>query len=119
VTTSEGSDAILSRLRDLSDPESTGMEVARQGGGVYSPGTRPASRGVRETPKSHAKDRTLYHAKVASFVKNSVDVTAQAVLAADRRHIRLSLNPAFNTAGVGPARIVNPVFPGGGVTQDK
>jgi hypothetical protein len=51
---------------------------------------------------------------VASFVKNSVDVTAQAVLSADRRYVRLSLTPVFNAAtNVKAAPVVaNPTLPG-------
>ena len=34
-------------------------------------------------------DRTLMQNRVSSFVQNSMDVTAQAVLSADRRYVRL------------------------------
>src|SRR5207237_1418150 len=59
-------------------------------------------------------DRTLYQTRVAPFVKNSVDVTAQAVLSADRRYVRLSMTPVFNAvANVKAAPVVtNPTLPG-------
>ena len=45
---------------------------------------------------------------------NSVDVTAQAVLSADRRSVRLSVKPVFNTAGRDkPVKVNSPVVPGG------
>jgi hypothetical protein len=56
----------------------------------------------------------LYQTKVAAFVANSVDVTAQAVLSADRRSMRVSLTPVFNTASTAAAPVVtNPLIPGG------
>jgi hypothetical protein len=51
---------------------------------------------------------------VSPFVKNSVDVTARAVISADRRYLRVSLRPVFNTAA-GPQKVpavVNPTIPG-------
>jgi hypothetical protein len=53
---------------------------------------------------------------VAPFVKNSVDVTARAVLSADRRYLRVSLSPVLNPA-TGPRqapRVLNATIPGGG-----
>jgi hypothetical protein len=61
-----------------------------------------------------ANDRTLYQTRVSPFVKNSVDVTARAVISADRRYLRVSLSPVFNTAA-GPQKVpavVNPTIPG-------
>jgi hypothetical protein len=63
-------------------------------------------------PRSHEKDRTVYQNKVQSFVANSVELTAQAVLSADRRSIRLSVTPVVNTLSSKPVQVVSPVFPG-------
>ena len=63
--------------------------------------------------KPSENDRTLYQNRVRSFVANSVDVTAQAVLSADRRSIRVSLTPVSSTATSSkPVQVVSPVFPG-------
>jgi len=64
-------------------------------------------------PKSHDKDRTLYQTRVSSFIQNSVDMTAQAVLSADRQSVRLSLKPVFNTMKTGPVKVNSPIVPGG------
>jgi len=51
---------------------------------------------------------------VSSFVKNSMDVTVQAVLSADRQTVRVSMSPVFSTAGMGGQPVVNnPGIPGG------
>ncbi len=56
----------------------------------------------------------LYQTRVKPFVQNSLDVTAQAVLSADRRYVRLSMTPVFNTVtGVQNIPVVvNPTIPG-------
>ncbi|MFO0925935.1 MAG: hypothetical protein U0736_02720 [Gemmataceae bacterium] len=109
----DSSDQVLNRLRALADPEVT--ETVEKGirGGTLSPG-RVVDRPTRVTTKASENDRTLYQNKVTSFVSNSADLTAQAVLAADRQSIRLSLNPVYNPAAVSkPAKVVSPIFPGG------
>jgi hypothetical protein len=53
-------------------------------------------------------------------VANSVDVTAQATISADRRFVRLSLNPVFNTVTgmrTVPVAVSSPVIPGGVVPR--
>jgi hypothetical protein len=103
------------KLRALADPEATGYEYGGLRGGAYAPGARrSAPRPAAQVPRPVANDRTLYQTRVASFVKNSMDVTARAVLSADRRYLQVSLSPVFNTAaGPGPApAVVNPTIPG-------
>jgi len=47
---------------------------------------RPSSSGpAAGSEKGQKDDRVLYQTRVSSFVKDSMDLTAQAVLAADRR----------------------------------
>ena len=111
------SDAVLSKLRSLADPEVTGFERGVRGGMASS--GRPVSRPASIDPRSHETDRTLYQNRVQSFVANSVDVTAQAVLSADRRSVRLSITPVFNTAQSSkPVQVVSPVFPGAPAAKD-
>ena len=81
-------------------------------GGTAGAG-RPVSRPAPVVPRSHEKDRTVYQNKVQSFVANSLEMTAQAVLSADRRSVRVSLTPVVCTASSKPVQVVSPVFPGG------
>jgi hypothetical protein len=64
-----------------------------------------------ETPLN---DRLLYQTRVKPFVQNAMDVTAQATISADRRYVRLSMSPVFNTVtGVQNIPVVvNPTIPG-------
>ena len=69
-----------------------------------------------KAPDPSPDDRSYYQTKIASFVKNSLDVTAQAVLSSDRRYVRVSLAPvAVPTAAAdnGPPTVADPVIPGG------
>jgi hypothetical protein len=113
----DSSDQVLSKLRALADPAVTGFERGVSGGSTSA--GRPVVHPVSVNPKSHEKDRTLYQNKVQSFVANSVDVTAQAVLSADRRSVRVSLTPVFNTASSSkPVQVVSPIFPGAPAAKD-
>jgi hypothetical protein len=117
VSVAEGNDDVLNKLRGLADAEITGFEKRMSGG---SAAARPHfARAVSVNPKSHEKDQTLYQNRVRSFVANSVDVTAQAVLSADRRSVRVSLTPVVNTALADkPVQVVSPVFPGAPSSKD-
>jgi hypothetical protein len=108
----EGSDAILNRLRALSDPEVTGFEPGTKGGATA--GGRPVQRNRSgRAPRLLESDRLLYQNRVQSFVANSVDVTAQAVVSADRRSATVWLKPVFNTVTSDkPVQVVSPIFPG-------
>jgi hypothetical protein len=46
-------------------------------------------------------------------VANSVELTSQAILSADRRSVRVSVSPVMNTVTSKPAQVITPVFPGG------
>jgi len=106
------SDRILTRLRNLADPETTGVECGIHGG--------VGSSGYLNEPKARTEDHggeVAYQTKVSPFVTNSYDLTAQAVISADRRYVRLSLTPAFNTFNRLQGSQVpfnNPLIPGGG-----
>jgi len=112
-TVTANSDSVLHKLRALSDPEVTGVQQGIRGE-TSSPLSRPAPVRVRDRGPS-VNDRTVYQTKVSSFIRNSLDVTAQAVLSADRRSVRLSVKPVFPTAAgmrAGPVQVASPVFPG-------
>ncbi len=113
----ESPDKVLHQLRVLADPEVTGVTRAVTGG-LVSQGQpvlpSDIKSGRREPSAAADNDRTLYQTRIKPFVQNAMDVTASAVLSADRRYLRLSMNPVFNT--VTPARnapvVVNPTIPG-------
>jgi hypothetical protein len=111
TASADNNDSVFNKLRALADPEVTRLEHGIRGQ-VASPG-RPVARQAPMSVKASEKDRTVYQNRVRSFVANSVDVTAQAVLSADRRSVRISLSPVSNTATSSkPAQVVSPVFPG-------
>jgi tetratricopeptide (TPR) repeat protein len=107
-------DKVLHQLRVLADPEVTGVSRGFSGG-MSSSGRPPLPSQIaarKEEPSTNA--RLLYQTRVKPFVQNSLNVTAQAVLSADRRYVRLSMTPVFNsTTGVrNTPVVVNPTIPG-------
>jgi hypothetical protein len=56
----------------------------------------------------------LYQTRVKPFVQNAMNITAQAAISADRRYVRLSMSPVFNTVtGFQTVPVVvNPTIPG-------
>jgi hypothetical protein len=117
ATASENPDAVFHQLRLLSDPELAGYEAQGLRGGVATPGgaALSADRDRRPGPGGGEEERTVWQTKVKQFVTNSVDVTAQATISADRRYVRLSLTPVFNVVtGVKtiPGTVANPLIPG-------
>ena len=106
---------MLSQLSDLANSEVYGGNAGFQGGaGSPVSAAVPTSIAAKASAPS-ADDRVLYQNKVANFMKQSLDVTAQTVLSGDRRTLRLSLTPEFNAAAVNsnqPA-VNTTVIPGG------
>ena len=109
----DSSEQVLTKLRDLADPEVTGFERGVYGN-TASPGV-PTAREPRPIVKPSANDRTLYQTRVSSFVANTLELTAQAVLTADRRSLRLDISTVNNpAAATRPPRVISPIFPGAG-----
>jgi tetratricopeptide (TPR) repeat protein len=116
VASVESQDKVLFKLRAMADPEVTGVGRGVSGG-VASQGIPvmpSALKSGRADTTLPSDDRTLYQTRVKPFVQNALDVTASAVLSADRRSVRLSMTPVFNTVtGVQTAPVVvNPTIPG-------
>jgi hypothetical protein len=108
------SNRVFQQLRNLADPEVTGVAKGGVSAGTYSLGRYAGSpRRFRGKTAPDPADRTVYQNKVQSFVKSAAEVTAQTVLSADRRSVRLSLTPVLAVApGKAPAQVVSPIFPG-------
>jgi hypothetical protein len=113
----ESSGKIRAKLSAMADPEVMGMNRRVSGGFAMMgqtmlPSQLKSGAANATVPKD---DRTLYQTRVRPFVQNAMDVTASAVLSADRRTVRLSMTPVFNTVtGVqNTPAVVNPTIPGG------
>jgi tetratricopeptide (TPR) repeat protein len=111
-----GKPDVLAELRNAADPEITGVQKGFRAQTVSPTATRVSIAGPDRDPDPSPNDRAFYQTKIDSFVKNSLDVTAQAVLSADRRHVRVSLAPLAAPAATISDRAVtvsDPVIPGG------
>ena len=93
---------IYQKLRDLAMPEVTGMGRGLSGtlGSLArTVETTESAKPIR--PEDTLKDQYLggrtFRNRVSPFVTNSVSLTSQAVISSDRRYVRLSVNPFFNT----------------------
>jgi hypothetical protein len=104
---------VLNKLRAAADPEVTGTEAGGLRGSTYAPNARALARPSGPMPKASPGDRTVYETRVSPFFTNTSDLTAQAVISADRRYVRLSLNLNFvGITGMQPPIVVNPTIPG-------
>jgi hypothetical protein len=105
----EGTGQVMNKLRALADPEVTGYEAGSLRGGVFAPNARPAGRAAKPTFNGQRQ----YQTRVSPFFNNTSNVTAQAVISADRRYVRLSLNLNFaGITGMFPPIVTNPTVPG-------
>jgi hypothetical protein len=102
---------VLNKLRNMAEPDWLG-----DGPGVRA-GTPVADvdRMLDDARKGSPAERVAFQNRVAPYVSNTVDVTAQASITPDRRFVRLSLTPAFNTVNKinGVPTVVNPLLPSG------
>jgi hypothetical protein len=105
---------VLNKLRNLADPVYTGPDAGTRGGlssiGVEAPGQA----NVVFDPKRSPYEQVAQQTRVLPFMANGADMTAQATVSPDRRYVRLSLAPVFQTArGQAVPVVVNPMIPGG------
>jgi tetratricopeptide (TPR) repeat protein len=110
---------VMDQLRDLASPELFGSNAGfRCSAGSSVPyDVLPSSAGASAKAAAPSPDdRVVYQNKVASFMKQSMDVTAQTVLSGDRRSVRLSMEPQFTPASVSGTQpvVTSSVIPGGG-----
>jgi hypothetical protein len=109
----ESPDRVLHQLRALADPEVTGVSKSFQAGTSGLPAQRDRQV-TRKPSEPSSNDRTLYQTRVKPLIQDNVSVTAQAVISADRRYVRLSMTPFFSgvTGVAGIVPIGNPTIPG-------
>jgi hypothetical protein len=116
VASRTGGTDVLAELRNAADPEITGVQKGFRAQASSPTATRVSIATVADRdPDPSPNDRAFYQTKIDSFVKNSLDVTAQAVLSADRRHVRVSLAPVAAAAAAldRPVSVSDPLIPGG------
>ena len=97
--------------RSTSSDQEKGMQGGFNSCGVAVPTALDASAGT----KGGAGEQVAFQTKVPSLISNSADLSAQAVVSADRRYVRVSLSPVFQTVNrlqSGPV-VNNPFIPGG------
>ncbi len=104
----------MNKLRAMADPDLN--LSSRMQGGTVSAGT-PSVTTLAGVPVGRAGGEQLtFQGGVSSSFTNSIDFTAQATISADRRYVRLSLAPVFETVGrlQSSPIVTNPLIPGGG-----
>jgi hypothetical protein len=114
VARSPSGSEIRNKLLALADPDGYGVNRGMRGG-VTSAGM-PTDSDFKDSLPSGRQGggQVVFQGRVTS-VPNAMDLAAQAVVSADRRYVRLSLAPVFQTVTtVIPTQIVNvPGIPGG------
>jgi hypothetical protein len=106
---------ILVKLRDLADPSLSDSSSSGIQGGTGSLGGSSIARPGKQPLNRKQPEEVAYQAKVSPFSANSIDMTVQAVVSADRRYVRLNVGAVFQTVTrLGGGSIVNfPFIPGG------
>jgi hypothetical protein len=106
-------DRILYKLRDLSENGLNDGSAITGGVGSYYGSTMASLKNVKPADRSPA-ERVAFQTKVSPFVGNSADLTVQGVVSADRRFVRYSMSPVFDTVtGAKTTPVVNnPLLPG-------
>jgi len=84
-------------------------------GDVGAGGTSASARETVRATDGGRGEQMAYQTRVQPFVSNSLSLTAQATISADRRYVRLSVAPMFNTVtGTNQQPgVLLPLIPGG------
>jgi hypothetical protein len=108
-----GPDAVFNQLRALAHPSTTGMGLSVRGG-VVAAGALAGPRVAVQASERKSGDQVAYQTRVEPLVVNTAPLTAQAILSADRRSVRLSLTPFFDavTRAQSQPVVPNPLLPG-------
>jgi hypothetical protein len=102
---------IIRKLRNMAEPS---FGNGAMGGGVAGPGQQTGE-AAPEFGESKNSGFFAGQNKVNTFVSNGADLSAQAVISSDRRSMRVSLSPVFNTVtrNLETPVVSNPFIPGG------
>ena len=101
--------SLMNKLRKLSEPEVQGVVTDKMRGSTVGMGQTVSQSASSFVP---ATDGPQYQSKLSSFIANSLEVTTQATLAADRRSVRVSMTPVFNTVTDAKPVVSYPGIPG-------
>jgi hypothetical protein len=106
------SSKVVEGLRSLAYPgQTTGVTAIR--GGLGALGSSRSPMPLRE-PRRPTDESPVFQTRVSPFAANTLDVAAQATVSGDRRYVRFSLSPVFNTVGGARSQPIvrNPLIPG-------
>jgi hypothetical protein len=107
----QASTSALTKLRALADGDYSGAGSTVRTG-LASLGLQTPARDPRPGERSPS-DVMAYQTRLSPLVTSGTDFTAQASVTADRKYLRLSLAPVYQTVGKGGAPAVsNPFIPG-------
>ena len=109
VASTSDRSSLMNQLRKYSEPDSQGVTV-----GFHSSTAGLGSTVMAPPPATGPStgDHVVYESKLTSFIANTMEVTGQAVLSADRRSMRVSMTPVFNTATDAKPIVASPGIPG-------
>jgi hypothetical protein len=113
ATTAANPDRVLNQLRALSDPDL--VYDGGMNGNASSYGSVASERSGALGPQDFAGTSASYAGKLPAAIQGGMELTTQAALSKDRRYVRLSVAPVFETLGQNQTAsvVVNPVIPGG------
>jgi tetratricopeptide (TPR) repeat protein len=113
IARAESPDRVFTKLRALADPDLTLAEPGMKGG-AGSLGRPSGQDGGAGLMPPGQPGQQIFQGNISRF-GNGADLTAQATVSPDRRYVRLSLAPVFDTVtGVQPSPFLNlPGLPGG------
>jgi len=104
-------DRVWTQLRALSEPSENGTGLR---GDLGASGSSASAREPVRAMDGARGEQMAYQTQVKPFVSNSLSLTAQATISADRRYVRLSVAPMFTTVtGTNQQpSVVLPLIPG-------
>jgi hypothetical protein len=103
---------IIRKLRNMAEPS---FGTGAMGGSVAGPGKQTGDWAAPELGAANGSGFFAGQNKVNTFISNGADLSAQAVISSDRRSMRVSLSPVFNTVtrNLETPVVSNPFIPGG------
>ena len=106
-----GVDRVFQQLRSLSEGN---QPTGGLSGGAGGMGVAAEPKPIVPSMADSKHGQTVHQTGVKPFVTNGADLTAQAVISADRRYVRLSMNAMFSgVTGVQSRPVINnPLIPG-------
>lgn len=104
----------FNKLRNLAEPHNVGMENNMRGGLASAGVPTPQRVTSRSSASRNPADQVTYQSKVTPSVASGADLAAQATVSSDRKSVRLSLSPVYQTMNRPPSGplVTSPLLPG-------